>query len=531
MARNAFTSGNYHKPRRNKFDMSHENKLSIKFGFLYPMFIQEVIPADSWRVNTEIFLRFAPMLAPIMHRINVYTHYFFVPHRLVWDEWEDFITGGSDEKSAQSGGQIPDVEKTPIFPQVELTATTAPMLARNQLGDYLGVPELKNPNTSAGLRISQLPFRAYQTIYNDYYRDQNLIDAVKVPKTSGIEGGAAFAEVAALRERAWEKDYFTTCMPWASKFGEASVHMSPAPAGAGIADMLYSSTTGQPLPNQTTLKSNSTGHITSDPTGSSGVRIFNENQGILINDLRAANALQKWLEKAARNGTRYVEQLKAHFGVTSPDSRLQRPEYLGGGQQVVSVSEVLNTTATQKTTLPDDSPGASIQGEMAGHGISTGSGHGFKRDFTEHGYIMGIISVIPKASYMDGLEKHWRRFDRYDHYFPDFAHLGEEPVTTSEVYFDWSDPNDLTTAFGYNQRYASYKYAYSNVHGTFKKELAFWHLSREFETKPYLNQTFITCRPRTDIFAAGGETDYIWCQLYHKAEAVRPIPYFSVPDL
>lgn len=525
--KNVFTSSNFNKPRRNKFDMSHEKKLSFKFGHLVPMFLQEVIPSDTWRVRTEVYLRFAPLLAPVMHRINVYTHFFFVPNRLVWDEWEDFITGGSDLKWSRSDGEIPDIEQIPVFPQIEMNQTTAPMLARGSLADFLGIPEISasglDPTPDNSLRFSALPFRGYQLIYNEYYRDQNLIDSVPIDTDSGVDGSAAVSVLATMRKRAWEKDYFTTCLPFASKFGEAVI-----PGGSQNLHKIVNPQ-GVPITASHNLGTGAGGKIhTYDQSTNAIVHpdVYvtgdNAQAGGTINDLREANALQRWLETAARNGTRYVEQLKAHFGVTPADSRLMRPEYLGGGMQPVSISEVLNQTGTVDHA----------QGDMTGHGISSGGNHGFKRDFTEHGYIMGIISVIPRASYQDGLARHWRKFDKYDFFFPEFAHLGEQPVTTSEVRFNWNDATDLFQTFGYQQRYGEYKYAYSNTHGDFKKTLAFWHLSREFATKPFLNQTFVECTPRIDIFAgheAGG--DYLWCQIYHNADALRPIPYFSIPSL
>ncbi len=476
----------------------------MKFSSLTPMYLEEIIPGDKFKVSSEIFMRFAPLLAPVMHRINVYTHFFFVPNRLVWNEWEDFITGGEDGNAA------------PEFPVMWVSATLKPQIGKGSLADYLGIPQPLDTNPS-NQPISAIPFRAYQQIYNDYYRDENLITKLQIPKGSGLQDNAENAICATMRTRAWEKDYLTSSLPWSQRGGEASLPLSPT---YSTASTVLDATTGVEASGVISADV-TTGQTTTAADGD--VRIENlENSGeVLINDLRKAVRLQEWLEKSARGGARYIEAILSHFGVRSSDSRLQRPEYLGGGSQPAVISEVLNTTGT--TNAP--------QGEMAGHGISVGKNNGFTRSFEEHGYVIGIISVMPKTAYQNGLARTWTKFDKFDYYWPEFANLGEQEVKESEVWTDFGSTLDFTNTFGYQQRYAEYKYKESMVSGDFKDTLAFWHLGRIFDSTQTLNETFITCNADTRIFAVEDGTDYLWVQIYHRISAIRPMPYFAIPTL
>lgn len=538
-----FDSIRVRQPRLNKFDLSREFKASLNQAFLYPVLTEEVLPGDRFRVNTEIFLRLAPMLAPVMHRINVYVHYFFVPNRLIWDEWEDFITGGSDGTAA------------PVFPHVDLGDFTAPAqlnqyFANRTLADYLGVPDMSADRLAAGAAavdtlMSVLPFRAYSLIFNEYYRDQNLDTELVIDKTSGKMTPEEFNEIGELRRRAWEKDYFTSALPWAQRGAAVGVPLE------GVGSVTYLDTSlvkkssdGSAVGNNMNI---GTGNLDGDdlwagsPTPADGeaARIENidevtvDNVDFTINALRRAVRLQEWLEKNARGGARYVEQILSHFGVVSSDARLQRPEYLGGGRSPVVISEVLQTSED----------GTTPQGNMAGHGMSAGNSQGFRRRFEEHGYVMGILSILPRTAYQDGLKRMFSRASKFDYYWPEFANLGEQEILNKEVAWQGIPGTDQEAdegTWGYQSRYAEYKYGCSTVHGDFRDSLSYWAMQRIFQDAappgnrllPPLNADFVRADPTYRIFAVEDTTvDHFYCQIFHKFDALRPMPYYGTPSL
>jgi len=518
-SKNPFTSVEMRKVNRNKFDLSHEKKLSMKMGNLYPVLHFDTIPGDSFKVNSEVMLRVAPMLAPVMHRMNVYIHYFFVPNRLVWDEWEDFITGGEDG------------EQEPAFPQVQFNASNEETYQIGSLADYFGIEPPRDGATVEGLNVSALPFRAYTLIYNEYYRDQNLSDPVAFDKGSGLVSGTGKDNILAMQERAWEKDYFTSALPWTQRGGEAALPVFGDPVYMPTSRAIESSTDLPPDTIQELTALQLSGQITGTG-GTPDLRIENLDSitgNVLINDLRKAARVQEWLEKSARGGSRYTEQIKSFFGVTSSDARLQRPEYLGGGKQPIVISEVLNTAGGDGSeTAPELAP----VGEMSGHGVSVGRNNKFSRTFEEHGQIIGIMNVRPKSAYQNGAPLKYFKTDKFDFYFPQFAHLGEQELTRKEIFLSYDNTSDSNeTVFGYQQRYAEYKYEPSTVHGDFRDTLDYWHISRKFDAAPFLNQTFIKCRPRLDFLAVDDGTDYLWVQIYNHVSALRPMPYFSIPTL
>jgi hypothetical protein len=488
------------KPRYSGFDLSHERKLSCDMGQLIPILCKEVVPGDSFRCNSEIMMRLAPMVAPVMHRVKVYTHYFFVPNRLLWQQWENFITGGQDGESA------------PTMPTVAMSNA---LTTKGSLGDYLGLP-LVGEGDAYFAEVSQLPFRAYRSIWNEYYRDPNLDAEVDI-----LTPDSAIYDIA---QRCWEKDYFTSALPWTQRGPEVDLPVSfeyMAQSNVVAADDSISS--GLQVDGANYLEPASV----HNPAIGQRIENLEENAvSVSINELRRASALQRFLEKNARGGYRYIEQILTHFGVKSSDARLQRPEYLGGGQQPIVISEVLNTTGT--TSAP--------QGEMAGHGISVGTMNKFSRRFEEHGYIMGIMSVLPRTNYQQGIHKHWLRADKLDYYFPEFANLGEQEIKQMELYYD-SAENEATNnaAFGYQQRFAEYKYGISTVHGDFKDNLDFWHMGRIFENPPALNSNFVTSDPTNRIYAvpgeAPGDVQHLYVHVYNDVRARRPMPYFSDPRL
>ena len=515
------------------FDLSREQKLSCKLGELVPTYLEEVLPGDQFRVKTESLVRFAPMLAPVMHRVDVFMHYFFIPNRIIWSEWEDFISGDRD-------GDITGVPIT--FPTVNANGSWASVAADNKLADYLGLPvqELGN-NLTPAFPVSQLPFRAYQQVYNDYYRDPNLEDEVDF---------STYTNFIQLRNRKWEKDYLTSALPFVQRGVAAGVPIDVNYSPQSSAYLAMTGTTnpdGSVQPGTGTLDTSASnlranivggngGNIDSGNLANRPTRIENLSSSLdfQINELRKASALQRWLEKQALGGYRYIETIYSHFGVKSSDRRLQRAEYLGGGKTPVLISEVLNTSATtyDNTEMP--------QGTMTGHGISAGESISFQTSIEEHGYIMGIMSIMPKPVYMNGVHRHWLRNDKFDYFWPELANLGEQEVKDVEVMVtDNAVTNDST--FGYQQRYAEYKYGRSTVHGDFRNTLDYWHMARKFAKDgsgngPGLNAAFMDCDHFDDtisnVFAVDdAQVDTCWVQLYHDVKARRPMPYFANPSL
>lgn len=548
---NIFNSIRLKRPKRNVFNLSYENKLTMNMGELVPIMCMPIVPGDKFRVNTEALVRLAPLVAPMMHRVNVYTHYFFVPNRLVWNEWESFITKGIDG------------EDTPVLPCFELGSSwpsnVRTYITNGSLWDYLGLPSAKSVggaavaedangvNYPAGFRVSSLPFRAYQLIYNEYYRDQNLTDPVAVPLKSGIENNwDDIKSLLALRRRAWEKDYFTSALPWLQRGPEVTVPVggsfgvvtlanrtnnqifvgsdgNPVEVDAGM-NLIHAADKNNVTPGtiQTGLSngSNSGNAVWLDPKGS--LVVDGENSGISIQDLRTSNALQRWFERNARGGSRYIEQILAHFGVRSSDARLQRPQFLGGGKMPIAVSEVLQTSSTDAT---------SPQANMAGHGISAGVNNGFKHYFEEHGYVIGLMSIMPRTGYQQGVPRDFTKFDNMDFYFPEFAHLSEQEIKNQELYVS-NDSTYNEGTFGYTPRYAEYKYHESEAHGDFRSSMSFWHLNRIFTDKPNLNTAFVECNPSNRVFATSQtQDDKFWVQIYQDVKALRLMPKYGTPML
>lgn len=492
------------KPGKSLIDLSHEKKLTMQMGDLVPILLHEVVPGDKFRVNTESLIRLAPMVAPVMHRCNAYVHYFYVPNRILFDKWEIFITGGADGK------------QTAQMPVFNLSGLDSTFLQKGSLADYMGIPTGPSAATiTAPSAVSALPFRAYQLIYNEYYRDQNVMTPVEVNKTEGQVSESEKASLFTLRKRCWEKDYFTSALPWSQRGDEILLPNEVTYRDQGISIGTDGSPTVVPGQVATT---DGTGKLS---TGGVPSNIDNiEGIGITINDLRRSARLQEFLERTARGGSRLTEVIRSFFGVTSSDARLQRPEFLGGGKQPITISEVLATFNSLETA------GAT----MYGHGLSVGNTNKFSRFFEEHGWIIGIMSVMPRTAYQQGLPRKFTKFDKFDLYWPTFAQLGEQEVHNSEVYWDWILDNPGT--FGYQSRYAEYKHELSSVHGDFRDNLDFWHLGRIFDSAPALNDSFLTCDASQRIFAdTDTATHKLWVQLYNDVKAIRPMPYFNNPIL
>lgn len=512
--KNFLNSVKLDSPNKNIFDMSHDVKLSFKSGQLVPIMCMRTIPGDKFTIGCESLIRFAPLISPVMHRMDVTMHYFFVPCRLIWENFEKWITNTP----------LQSTDELPAFPTITVSGDEV-----NPLMDYFGIPTGMNPDPLNSETISALPFAAYQLIYKEYYRDQNLQEWNDTDVLVDGDNGAIYEGwLGQLRNRAWEHDYFTACLPFAQKGESVSLPIGTIPSG-----QVYNNTAPIGADQEAADSVNWEGNI----TGSSyftrvPVTIQNPALGdgylvtapqnvdpTTINDLRRAFRLQEWLEKNARGGTRYVEHLLAHFAVRSSDARQQRPEYITGTKSPVTISEVLNTTGTED--LP--------QGNMAGHGLSVVAGQYGKYYSEEHGYIIGIMSLLPKTAYQQGIPRHFLEInDPTEWPWPTFAHLGEEAVYNKELYAFQGESGQDT--FGYLPRYASSRYEPNRVAGDFRNStLDFWHMGRIFTAPPNLNSEFITSNPTTRIFAVEDGTDYLYAHVLNKVRAVRALPKYGTP--
>jgi len=502
-----FTQTSNAKPRKNKFNLSHERKLTGNMASLIPIYTQEIIPGDRFKVSSEIMLRLAPLVSPIMHRVHVHTHFFYVRNSIVWDNWQKFITGGEDGLDAS------------VLPKININDAQASLCQKGSLYDYFGLPiPPSDGSITASTDLNALPYRAYQMIFNEYYRDQNLQE--KVDFSTGDDAQTDFAKLLQLRTRNWEKDYYTSALPWAQKGDPVT-----APIGIKYASQAkIAGGDGSSYPTASgTLVHDTQGNIASSE-GATWNEIENidpDATGIDVENLRIALRLQRWLERNARSGSRYIEAILAHFGERVPDYTAQRPVYLGGGKQNVVISEVLQTAETATTP----------QGNMAGHGISVGKTNSFKGRFKEHGFVIGIMSILPKTAYQNGIQKFWMKNDKFEYFWPEFAQLGEQPVNNKEIFMDWNQAGNDNT-FGYQSRYAEYKYAPSLVSGDFRDNLAYWHMGRIFTDRQALNEEFIQANPRQDVFAVTDPSVHkLYVQIYNDVAALRPIPKFNTPTI
>lgn len=526
------------KTPRNMFDLSHEVKMSGKFGFLYPVLLMDCLPGDTVRDTTNVFMRFAPLLAPVLHRCDVTMHFFFVPMRLLTDVWEDFITGGQDGTAAPV---LPYLTPGNVYHNEQ-----AGLMQKGSLWDYLGLPVWDGvvPADWSDEQVSVLPFRAAAKVWNDFYRDPNLDEEMNL--NENLEGDVSVAsrsngilDISNYR-RGFEKDYFTSALTQAQRGAEL---VAPG------TDITYKSPTNvlhltQPAASQPytitgNIGPNDSGHYEgvygyeSNIDGGEGSAVIDnlESVGFLVNDLRRTLAVQRWMENNSRGGARYVEQIENHFNVRVPDYRLQRAEYLGGGKQPVQISEVLATAEGAATEV----------GDMAGHGISVGRTNTFTYRCQEHGFIIGFMSVTMRTAYMQGIPRMFSRQDKFDFGWPELAHLGEQEVVNKEVFYSFDGANDADNiaTFGYIPRYAEYKFMNDRVAGDFRTTLGYWHLVRNFTSRPVLDSSFTTIHEDGGdyeetfrrIFAVQDGTDYLWFQLFHKLTAKRPLPYFGVPRI
>lgn len=504
--------------QRSTFDRSHGVKTTFNAGKLIPILVDEILPGDTHRLKDHLFGRLATPIVPFMDNLYLDTHYFFVPTRLIWENWEKF-NGAQDN---------PDDSVDFIVPTMLSPTTTG--YDSLSIYDHMGIP----PKVGK-LEHTSLPLRAYNLIWNEWYRDQNLQDSVTVLKGDTADPVNTYT----ILPRGKRKDYFTGALPQPQKGPAVNLPLgTSAPVVSTGATIQFTNGTDTRTIRGTSGTTDTTWFpattITSDMA-------FGVNTGLetdlsdataaTINSLRLAFQIQKMYERDSRGGTRYVEILKAHFNVTSPDFRLQRPEYLGGNTKKITSTVVPQTSSTDGTTP---------QGNLSAYATVSDSGGGFTHSFTEHGYVIGLVSLRADLNYQQGLNRLWSRKTRFDYYWPALSHLGEQAILNKEIYAQGNDITDSgeivdNKVFGYQERHAEYRYKPNEIHAAFRSSysapLDMWHLAQEFVSLPLLNDSFIQENPPIDRVIAVENEPHIILDVHLEYNSTRPMPVYAVPGL
>lgn len=501
-------------PSRNSFDLSFDTKLTLDMGKLYPVFVQDTLPGDIFNITPEMLIRLSPMIAPVMHKIDARLHAYFVPNRLLWKNWDKYLAGQDYVKPYIQGD---DTDQLPV--------------TAGSLHDYIGLPL----STNIKEKIDALPYFAYLQIYNNYYQDQNN-DSNYEATRAGIEalfeknGKVTTADFGVtdyefpIHKCAYEHDYFTSALPFAQKGDAVNIPLSLNQLIGDVSVTLAEDFLGNPLTGDIIADTGFIGVGTdiAQLLGTATIDGAGAELAGTINQLRTAMATQKFLELIARTGTRYNELIEGVWGEDIGDARINRPEYIGGIKNNVVISEVLQTSQSDDTT---NQP----LGQFAGHGTTYMEGNNINYKCVEHGWIIVLMSILPKTSYYQGIPRKFSRLTYVDYALPQFAHIGEQSVKNKEVYYDNADElnND---DFAYVPRFTEYKYNPSEVHGLMRTDFLYWHLARKFDNRPNLNEEFIYVENDKRIFAVTEEgIDSYIAHVYFRINAQRKLPLFSTP--
>lgn len=556
MAISVFGATKVSAPRKNIFDLSHSVKFTANAGYLNPVACIPVVPGDTFDIKADVFCRLAPLMTPVLANLDLRLEAFYVPNRIIWPNWEKFIVFE----------HRPNDDPKPVLPYIDMadaySAEQEDGYNRTGIGslaDHLGLPVTQwaftDQSATQDTKVSALPFAAYQKIWLDYYCDKNIQQQMIDTYYAGVDGKGGlfdgdntsdYINLLTRHHRMWRKDYFTSALPDAQRGadvlvpvngGDVSISLKEDSATPGspwaAPTKAYYSADGTPASEEENNavytkagklrdQSGSTNYLTLDNSDSLQGQV--EGLDATITNLRTAFATQRLLELSMRVGSRLKEQLLGIFGVKSSDSRLDRAEYLGGSSVPVMIGEVAQTSATQDGVTP--------QANMAGKGIAAGQLSYGRKYFEEHGYLMIIASIVPKAAYFQGMPRHFKMFDYEDFYWPMFQHIGEQAIKNEEIFFGTSDENNNAT-FGYAPRYSEYKWLPSSIHGQFRTgSLANMHLARIFVNRPHLNDDFLNIKGEVAnrAFAViSNDYDHFWCDVYFKIKAKRPMDYFGSP--